>query len=203
MSTSLARACVPVVEDPADPFERARPVREHPGRVGQGGEQLAQRSAGTGVARRGGRPRLRTACSNRAEPEPAGAVRSPPSRAMTTVIAATQVVDLNGCFAAVQRGWPHALEQVADLLDARDVLIEQLLAAGTEVPQPAPGLIDRFGQVAAQLRGQPGDQDRVLVVGLVAGQVLGPAGPRRQPPVARTRTTCPASAASWPSTRHR
>ena len=35
------------------------------------------------------------------------------------------------------------------------------------MPQPAPGLLDRLGHVAAQLRGQPGDQHRVLVVGLV------------------------------------
>jgi len=73
-------------------------------------------------------------------------------------------------------GGPHALEQVPDLLDAGDVLIEELLAAHTEMTQPAPGLIDRFGQVAAQLRGQSGDQHRVLVVGLVGGQVLALAG---------------------------
>ena len=34
------------------------------------------------------------------------------------------------------RGGPHALEQVADLLDAGDVLLEQLLAAHAEVAEP-------------------------------------------------------------------
>jgi hypothetical protein len=48
--------------------------------------------------------------------------------------------------------------------------------ADPEVAQSAPDLIDRFGQVAAQLRGQPGDQYCVLVVGLVGGQVLVLAG---------------------------
>jgi hypothetical protein len=52
-------------------------------------------------------------------------------------------------------GRPDALEQVADLLDAGDVLVEELLAAYSEVAQSAPGLVNRFGQVAAQLRGQP------------------------------------------------
>ena len=44
---------------------------------------------------------------------------------------------------------------------------DQLFAAGTQMPQPPPGLVDRFGHVAAQLRGQAGDEHRVLVVGLV------------------------------------
>ncbi len=35
-----------------------------------------------------------------------------------------------------------------------------------------------IGQVAAQLRGEAGDQHRVLVIGLVEGQVLGPPRPR-------------------------
>nr|WP_228255046.1 hypothetical protein [Ornithinimicrobium avium] len=46
-----------------------------------------------------------------------------------------------------------------------------------KVPQAAPGLIDRFRQVAAQLSDQPGDQHGVLVVGLVERQVLGLARP--------------------------
>ena len=57
---------------------------------------------------------------------------------------------------------------------------DQLLAAGTQMPQPAPGLVEWLGHVAAQLRGQPGDHHRVLLVGLVEGQVLGLAGPRHQ-----------------------
>ena len=35
------------------------------------------------------------------------------------------------------------------------------------MPQPAPRLIDRLGNVAAQLRGQSGDQHRVLLIGLI------------------------------------
>ena len=56
---------------------------------------------------------------------------------------------------------------------------DQLLAAGPQVPQPTPGLVDRLRDVAAQLRGQPGDQHRVLVVGLVERQVLAAPRPRR------------------------
>jgi hypothetical protein len=46
-------------------------------------------------------------------------------------------------------GGPHALQQVADLLDLANVRDDQLLAASTQVAQPAPSLIDRFGHVAA------------------------------------------------------
>jgi hypothetical protein len=54
----------------------------------------------------------------------------------------------------VQARRPHALEQGADLLDLGDDLHDQLLAAGAEMTQPAPRLVDRFGQVAAQLSGR-------------------------------------------------
>jgi hypothetical protein len=77
----------------------------------------------------------------------------------------------------VSRAAGHALEQVADLLDLADRLHDQLLAAGTEVTQPPPGLVGRLGDVAAQLRGEPCDQHGVLVVGLVEGQVLAAACP--------------------------
>jgi hypothetical protein len=46
------------------------------------------------------------------------------------------------------------------------------------MPQPGPRLIDRLGHIAAQLGGQPGDQHRVFLIGLIAGQVLGPPRPR-------------------------
>src|SRR5665647_2900507 len=62
----------------------------------------------------------------------------------------------------VQRRRPHALEQVTDLLDLADRLSEQPFAAGPQVPQPSPGLIQWFGNVAAQLRGQPRYQHSVL-----------------------------------------
>ncbi|MEQ7007050.1 hypothetical protein ABN028_12805 [Actinopolymorpha sp. B17G11] len=91
---------------------------------------------------------------------------------------AAQVRDRNGCRAVLQGGRPDAFEKVAHLLDLGHRLDDQPLPAGTQVPQPAPGLLDRLGHVAAQLGGEPGDQDRVLVVGLVEGQVLATTGPR-------------------------
>jgi hypothetical protein len=63
-------------------------------------------------------------------------------------------------------------------LDLTPRVGDKLLAAGTQVPQPTPGLVNGLGDVAAQLCGQPGDQDRVLVVGLVEGQVLAASCPR-------------------------
>ena len=44
-----------------------------------------------------------------------------------------------------QGGRPHALEQIPDLLHARHMLLKEPFTAGAEVPQPAPGLVDRFG----------------------------------------------------------
>ena len=94
--------------------------------------------------RRHGRcpPRRVTSCvrrrSNRAAPEAAGALQV----AAVTADDHGQGGDPGGRLERVLRGLqgggPHALEQVADLLDARDVLTGQLLAAGAEVPQPAP-----------------------------------------------------------------
>ena len=76
-----------------------------------------------------------------------------------------------------QRGRPHTLQQVADLLDLGDVGHDQLLTTRAQVPESAPGLIDRLRDVATQLRGQPGDQYRVLLIGLVERQVLAAPGP--------------------------
>ncbi len=70
------------------------------------------------------------------------------------------------------------------------------------VPQPAPGLIGRLWQVAAQLRGQPGDQHRVLVPVLAGGQVFGPPGPRAHQRLhAHKRHAAPGG--QLPATRHR
>jgi len=80
----------------------------------------------------------------------------------------------------VQRRRPHALQQVTDLLDLADRLSEQPFAAGPQVPQPAPGLIQWFWDVAAQLRGQPRNEDSVFLIGLVEGQVLAAPRPRSQ-----------------------
>ncbi|SFW92050.1 hypothetical protein SAMN04489730_8352 [Amycolatopsis australiensis] len=108
-----------------------------------------------------------------------------------------------GLTGGVQGGGPDTFEQGTDLLDLTGHLDDQLLAAGAEVTQPAPDLVDRFGDIAAKLRGQPGDQHRAFLVGLVVGEVLRRAGTTRSSPVGHRRTACPGSAASWPSTRHR
>ena len=158
-----------------------RPVRGHPGRVGQRGEQLRARSAATASARRGRRSRGVPRASNRARPEAAGAGRGRRRRGRRiTRHGRRPGLGPERLLGGVQRGRPHALEQVADLLDLADRLGDQLFAAGAQVPQPAPGLVDRLRDVAAQLRGQPGDQHRVLLVGLVEGQVLAAPRPRGQ-----------------------
>ena len=79
----------------------------------------------------------------------------------------------------LQHRGPDALEQVTHLLHLTRGLGDQLLAAGTEMPQPGPRLIDRFGFIAAQLRRESGDEDRVLLIGLVRRQVLDPPRVRR------------------------
>jgi hypothetical protein len=78
-------------------------------------------------------------------------------------------------FGGVRRGRPDAFEQGTHLLYLADLLDDELCAAGTQVPQPSPGLVDRFRDVAPQLRGQAGDQNGVVLVGLVDGEVLGAA----------------------------
>jgi hypothetical protein len=169
----------------------AAPVREHPGRVGQRGEQGAQDPQRRLLA-----ATLEDLAADRAfepgQPEPAGAGQ----------VAAVTAADHGHrrrprrrperVPSGVQRRRPHALQQGADLLHLGDHVDDQLLAAHAEVPQPTPGLVDRLRDVAAQLPGQPGDQHRVLVVGLVEGQVLAAPRPRglqglhtheRHPPV--------------------
>ena len=121
----------------------------------------------------------RTACSNRAAPSLRVRARSPPSLPVITDNPAIQVTDRNGCRAASSAAGQAHTRQVPHLLHLAAGLGDQLLPPGAQVPQPRPGLIDGLGHVAAQLRGQPGDQHRVLVVGLVEGQVLGPPRPRR------------------------
>jgi hypothetical protein len=54
------------------------------------------------------------------------------------------VRDRNGCRAAPSAAGADALQKIADLLDLTADLGQQLLAAGAEVPQPSPGLIDRL-----------------------------------------------------------
>ena len=99
----------------------------------------------------------------------------------------------------LQRCGPYALEQVADLLHAPGVRLQQLLPPGAQVPQPPPRRVDRLRQVAAQLSGQPGDQDRVLVVGLIDWSGPRSCGRTPTPPAARTRTTCPGPRRAGPA----
>ncbi len=94
---------------------------------------------------------------------------------------AAQVWERNGCAAAARAAGHTHVQQVADLLDLGDACGDQLLPAGAQVPQPAPRLVDRLRGIAAQLRGQPGgqpgDQHRVLLIGLVEPQILRPPCP--------------------------
>jgi hypothetical protein len=187
MSASLSRASS-LRQGPLDPLEHRRPMRRHPGRVGQGREQAPHDPQA--------RPHPTTTRHLRADstleprqPEPAG-----PSQVTTVVTTTTTPTPHHDSHRGdpgsrakrplgnLERGRPHALEQVPQRVDAGHVLLEQLLPAGAEVPQPSPGrvvLIDRLGQVAAQLPGQPGDQHGVLVIGLVRREVLGLARPGR------------------------
>ena len=68
----------------------------------------------------------------------------------------------------------------ATLLDLADRLSEQPFAAGPQVPQPPPGLIQWLGDIAAELRGQPRNQHSILLIGRVEGQVLAAPRPRSQ-----------------------
>ncbi|HEY1970488.1 MAG TPA: hypothetical protein VGH89_21215 [Pseudonocardia sp.] len=73
----------------------------------------------------------------------------------------------------LQHRRPGAFQQVTDLLTGRTGRDDQLCAARSQVPQPRPDRIGSFGLIAAQLGDQPGDDRRVGVVVLVAGEVLG------------------------------
>jgi hypothetical protein len=101
-------------------------------------------------------------------------LKSPLSRSRITHSAAGQVLDRNGQF-AVSGAAGHTHSSRSRICCTWELASTISFPASTGMPQPAPGLVDRLGHVAAQLRGQPGNQHRVLVVGLVERQVLGPA----------------------------
>ena len=92
----------------ADPFQPAAAVRDNPGRVGEGGEQVP------GDPQRGSlaAPADDLAAHRSFEPgpaQPAGAARSPASRSTITVIAAAHVSDRNGCAAvSIAAGHTHS-----------------------------------------------------------------------------------------------
>ena len=153
----------PVGQQQLHPFQGAGPVRGHAGRVGERGEELAgDAQAGFLTAAPDDLAANRLLEASRAEASGAGQV---------AVVAVNDDAQRGDPGAGPERlpggaqgGRPDALEQVADLLDLAADLGEQLLAVGTQVPQPGPGLIDRLRDVAAQLRGQPGDQHHVLLI---------------------------------------
>lgn len=73
---------------------------------------------------------------------------------------------------SVEHGRPGALQEHGELLAAAAGTRDQLFATGAQMPQPGVDGVGAFRDVAAQLRGQVGDQDRVTLVGPVAGVVL-------------------------------
>jgi hypothetical protein len=171
----------PVLQQQLHPLERAGSVREYAGGITQRLVEVAQ------DPQRGFLPAPPGDLASHRMLEPRGAQTSG-----AVEVPAVAVQDHRHCRdpglgperlpGGVQSGRPDALEQVTDLLDLAARVDDQFLTAGTQVPQPTPGLVDGLGDVAAQPCGQPGDQDRVLVVGLVEGQVLtapGPGGPHR------------------------
>ena len=201
VSASLAAAVCQSGQQERDPLQRAGPVRDHPGRVGERGEQVAHDPQRRFLPA----PLEDLAADGLLEPGRAEA----PGAGQVAAVALADHAHRGGpgpgperLLRGVQRRRPDALEQGAHLLDLGDHLDDQLLAAGTEVPQPAPRLIDRLRDVAAQLRGQPGDQHRVLLIGLVDGQVLAAPRPRGQRSAAHTRTasTGPRRAVRGPAT---
>ena len=136
----------------------------------------------------------RTAAVNRSRPRRRTRLRSPAHRSSTTASDAHQLTDRNGLARRGQHRGPGALQQIPDLVHRRRRAGGQLAAARSQVTQPRPYRIRPLRLVTAQLTGQPGDQHRVLGVGLVPGQVLALPGPvdqqrlhahQRQPPPGR------------------
>ena len=79
-------------------------------------------------------------------PQPLGAGEVAAVAGHEHVHASEPGVGLERLLGSGDGGGPHALEKVADLLDAGDVLIQELFAAHSEVTQPAPGLVDGSGR---------------------------------------------------------
>lgn len=192
---------VPVGKEEPHPFQCPASVADHSGRVGQGGEQVAC------DPQRGLEPASRatsrcTARSTRSAPRRRRVrSRSPPLRLQITVRAASQVRDRNGCPAVSSAaGQPHSGSDHTCWTWPAIATINWSRRA--QVPQPSPRLVDGFGHVAEQLRGQPGDAHHVLPVGHVESQLL--CAPRPGAEHGWTHTNgMPRSAASCPRTRHR
>lgn len=116
----------------------------------------------------------RTAAANRVQPQRRTTLRSPllPTLWSTTVIAASQLLASSGCAAAVNAAGQAHSSRSATCWRAATGLDDQRGATGPEMPQPGPGRVGPFGQVAAQLCHQPGNDHRIGLVVLVTREVL-------------------------------
>jgi hypothetical protein len=123
-------------------------VLDHPSRIGERSEQL------TGDPQRRFLPTTPDDFASHrllepGQPEPASPVQ------VTTVALADNAhrgrpsLRPERVARGVQRRRPDTLEQRTDLLDLADRGFDQLLPAAAQMPQPSPGFIHRFGQVAA------------------------------------------------------
>ena len=153
--------------------------------------------AGRGLGRVGGRvedgphdlrvPAGRAVASSRADrrgelapsPHRPSTLRSPvaPTRSSPTVTAASQLAESNGLPAASSTAGQAHSSRSRTCWRAAAASVTSRGPARPEVPQPRPRRVGPLGQVAAQLGDQPGDDHRVGVVVLVAGEVLGLPGP--------------------------
>ena len=166
------------------------------------------RRTGARTIRRHGRtpPRrvtsARTARSNRAAPERVGCGPGPRRRGRTTtVMAATHVAERNGCFAASSAAGHTHSSRSRICLHAPHVLLEQLLAAGAEVPQPGPRA---FGRRPVRAGSSAAARSAGRSARRPCRRSCPWSGPRScapttTAPAARTRTTCRARRRAAPA----
>jgi hypothetical protein len=168
----------PVSQQQRDPLERAAAQRDHPFRTGACGQHTVDdllprvhRIPAANLTAHGRVKPLAAEPGHPAQVTTSGAVQRDGQRGVPGG-------GLERLPCGVQHRRPGALQQVAHLLHLRYLLGYQPGPPDAQVPQLRPGLVSRLGQVAAQLAGQASDQHRVVVVGLVEGQVLSPPRPR-------------------------
>jgi hypothetical protein len=89
-----------------------------------------------------------------------------------TAIAARQVSESSGSPAGAQHRGPGALQQVPQLLAGGAGEQELVVAAGAQMPQPAPVPLELVRHVAAQFGDLLGDDRGVFEVRAVPGEVL-------------------------------
>ena len=124
------------------------------------------------------RIRRRTACSKRTAPRRRVRARSPPSRSTITVSAAIQVRDRNGCWAVSNAAGQTQSSRSRICWSWLPISVSSCSRRAPRCRSRAQVSSTGSGHVAAQLGGQPGDEHRVLLIGLVVRQVLGPPRPR-------------------------